>query len=130
MLRGFGVDRAAVGALSLVLLAACSGSGQGAGGSGGSAAGGARGSTGGTGGSETFTPFPDCLPPCLETALTACIGNSTVCSTSSTGICWDTGTRATLTVTPIDAGVQEQDEVIYAPDGGLCLTGNFGGDAL
>jgi hypothetical protein len=119
--KRFGLGCAVAGTLSLVLIS-CGGSGAGGVGGAGGTAQGAAGSAGGGAGSETFTPFPDCLPPCLETALTACIGNSTVCSTTSNGICWDTGAHATLIDTPIDAGVQEQDEIIYTPGGALCLT--------
>lgn len=121
-----GLGCAVAGTLSLLLIS-CGGSGAGGVGGGGGTVRGAAGSAGGGaggvgGGTETFTPFPDCLPPCLETALSACIGNSSVCSTTNHGICWDTGAHATLIDTPIDAGVEEQDEIIYTPGGALCLT--------
>jgi hypothetical protein len=104
--NGFGVGYAVAGALSLALVG-CGGSGALS-----------------DGGNSALTPFPGCLPPCLESALISCVGNATACSAPSTyfSICWDTGARAATTYSILDGGVEAENLAIYSPDGSLCLT--------
>jgi hypothetical protein len=101
----FRVGRCVLAALPLMLVA-CGGSGS-----------------GGPGGGGTFTSYPGCLPPCIGNALLACIGESSVCTGTGDRLCWDTGAQETLTTTSHpDGGGAVQDDVLYAPDGSLCLT--------
>ena len=76
----------------------------------------------GPGGGETLTDYPGCLPPCIDTALLTCLGNASSCTENSSVTCWDTGARRTASSSGADGGGSVQDDLLYAPDGSLCLT--------
>jgi hypothetical protein len=80
------------------------------------------GSGGGPGGGETLTSYPGCLPPCLDTVLEACLGNASSCTDNVFVTCWDTGARRIDSSSGADGGGTVQDDLLYAPDGSLCLT--------
>jgi hypothetical protein len=74
------------------------------------------------GGSPTLTSYSGCLPPCLTSAFTACIGDASACSAPGLDICWDTGAHATISDSSgLDGGALERI-AIESPDGSLCLT--------